>query len=139
MNREIIFRALVIKSNDWVYGSVIFNLRKPKEENRYQLIDKLGHNWIVEGSSIGQFIGLQDSDNIDIYEGDVFKGLTDSVIGYEVFFENGLFKMRFKLENNEFYTWGNIDRCIQILEKYNSFTVIGNIQQNPLLINGSPK
>jgi hypothetical protein len=95
----------------------------------------LPYDYISEGYKFILSTGILDKNGKEICGGDLFRGLTESIKCYEVFWDNGMFKMRYLQSNGEYWTWGNIDKCISILEEYNQFEVIGNIFENPELVN----
>ena len=67
-----------------------------------------------------QFTGLKDKNGKEIYEGDIFK---KSNYFYQVVFEDGMFGVWTKN-----YGW-------KVLTKFKFIEVIGNIYENPELLN----
>ena len=73
MSREIKFRGLRVDGKGWVYGSLI------QKKGYYAIVifDK-GHDAVYNAylelqvipESVGQFTGIIDKDDVDIYEGD---------------------------------------------------------------------
>ena len=74
------YRAKRIDNNEWVYGVPVycesgecFILNRPRvpesdyDDDLYCVVD----DFQVDPETVGQFTGLQDTNNIDIYEGDV--------------------------------------------------------------------
>lgn len=70
--REIKFRGQRIDNNEWVYG---YFVKAPNGEYRiyWQPFEDATSNTyhIVKSESIGQFTGLTDKNEKDIYEGDI--------------------------------------------------------------------
>lgn len=118
MNRKIKFRGFVLETEDsvlrpnvWVYGDLLHNQRGLPSETIY-----------VDPESVGEFTGMQDSEEKDIYEGDVLEGLFDQR-KYEVVFDCGCFSLKIK------------DRMLRFsIIDFSVLKIIGNIYQNPELI-----
>ena len=77
---------------------------------------------------IMEFTGLQDCNGVDIYEGDI--------VNYQYIFEDkeSTFKIVWNVDRNGFYA--EDDESMWCLEKElkNNFEVIGNIYENPELL-----
>lgn len=144
--REIKFRGFSKYKPEWWYGNLNYNrclfagedsrvwiAALSREAGNISQFLNLCHFTEVYPESLGQYTGLKDKNGKEIYEGDLFNAYINGVGCYEVFFSCGSFKMRYKLSNG-LHTWGNIDRCIQCLEEFGCFEVIGNIYENPDLL-----
>lgn len=123
--REELFRGKRVDNNEWVKGFY------------YQLgskhyIRKDIHIWEVDHETVGQFAGLTDKNGVKIFEGDEII-VSEFNRTYIVKSINGCFKLAHKDPAMNGYVWGTIERLIEI-GKF-PFEVIGNIHDNPELLN----
>lgn len=129
MNRKIKFRGFVLETEDsvlrpnvWVYGDLLHNQKGLPGETIYKYCIWSGLLYYVDPESVGEFTGMQDSEEKDIYEGDVLEGLFDQR-KYEVVFDCGCFSLKIK------------DRMLRFsIIDFSVLKIIGNIYQNPELI-----
>jgi hypothetical protein len=72
MKREIKFRGQRIDNDEWVYG---YYVKDPKGNHRiyYKPFEEASSNTyhFVKPETVGQFIGLYDSFNNEVYDNDV--------------------------------------------------------------------
>jgi uncharacterized phage protein (TIGR01671 family) len=81
--------------------------------------------WKMADGIIMQFTGLTDANGKEIYEGDMVEYFTEECVKIQapVFFDAGAFSVR---ESHEYYP------CLY--EIVHKATIIGNIHQNPELL-----
>lgn len=131
MEREIKFRAKRADGSAWVYGDlrqensgnkVIMTNLKTWEDNGGN-VDAYGENIIVNPSTIGQYTGLHDKNGKEIYEGDIVKW--DECVADYV-----------RVENKSEVFYDDSTCSFEPLDEvfYSTFEVIGNIYDNPKLL-----
>lgn len=126
--REYLFRGKSLDTGEWVYGSLI-DLDK---ESGYLYIMRphLGastlppfslvrlHSELVDPETVGQWTGLVDKNGVKIFEGDVL--------------ESPVKRLGYKHGNLIIIT--DIRECKFIALYANSYEIIGNVRDNPELI-----
>lgn len=124
-SREILFRGKQVQTGEWVYGSLV---RSPEHYAIVQYLD-MGFNkfpcyFEVIPETVGQFTGLTDKKGVKVFENDI---IHNSWNGKKYFV---------KFVNCSFYM------CFSDLDIYpisymsqNNLKVIGNIHDNPELLN----
>ena len=127
--REILFRGKGF-NDEWEYGVPVFSglnneLAFMKQMHSYD------HQVFPE--TIGQYTGLTDKNGKKIFEGDILseRPLMNQIayVGY-VAYDEELAVWRFMIKNDERYNG-------VLLGSYsNSYTVMGNIHDNPELLEG---
>lgn len=150
MNRDIIFRAKCF--GNWRYGNYVHFDKKPINDcfnNKYK--DFIVTNGVYgehcypisDLSSLGQYTGLKDKDEKEIYEGDILK-TPRGFIGQVVFGraeEECRHKVfgRMVIDCYTTYGWifvrGDGYRCA-IDDELLEGEIIGNIHDNPELMKG---
>lgn len=103
--REMKFRGKRVDKDKWVYG----NLQVPSKDNvPYFMWDKDDNNWQVEvyPRSVGQYIGIKDINNIEIYEGDILRSFDSqgNAIIHTIVWDNSLASFVAVLNNKQYQT-----------------------------------
>ena len=128
--REIKFRGYGkdVTGEHWIYG----NLLDEKLIGLVAIQDEKCHVWEVDPESVGQFTGLRDSDRREIYEGDIVKIkdlIEDTPFGV-VTMHN---------DSARFIVLDSRRGCLVApLTVANSFIIIGNVHDNPELLEKQP-
>ena len=124
------FRGKRVDNGKWVYGDLLHvSANNPRiiPRDMWLLTDFMDQTkrYEVDPDTVGQFTGLNDKDGKEIYEGDVVRwmGYDDEVIFELVEYGDGCFHL-------DDYA---ILNCEEI--KTNNLIVVGNIHDNPELIN----
>lgn len=147
--REIKFRAWIPEPE------IMLMLDEPYFEDHCELTFQplqIAKGWSLENSKLMQYIGLKDKNGKEIYEGDIIKETCDSecysvftviykyasfgkklVYGYN--FCSLLFKESQEIEDA--YCKNEYDESFSNFESYRSIEVIGNIYENPDLLNSN--
>jgi uncharacterized phage protein (TIGR01671 family) len=124
MNREIKFRGITNDGRNnpekWVYGQLV-----QFKEGAYIFRDMDDYEnvseYMVDSKTVGQYTGLKDKNGKEIYEGDIFL-CNEKTKMYVMYYPPS-----FVLTNNN-------DHIIPFA-LYKSIEVIGNIYDNPDLLN----
>ena len=133
MNREIKFRGLTSFENHWIIGMPRFF-----KSGRVEIFD-FDETFYVKPETICQFTGKKDKNEKEIYEGDVCKcryykhAEKDLYLTQKVVFKHASF----------FVVAGDLKPDLETetytdcpLSWVNEIEIIGNIYENPELING---
>lgn len=119
MEREILFRAW--DGREMLYQPI---------DGAFGLYRFLG--FLRPAPILMQYTGLKDKSAKEIFEGDILKSFSKYVSCYEVFFADGSFRLRYKLQSGEYYHWGLLLRIFEIDRMYAE--VIGNCCEHPHLL-----
>ena len=116
MNREIKFRGF---QKSWIYGGIsIFQ----NEATIFDINCVANSAYEVDIKSVGQFTGLKDVENNEIFEGDIVLGYNNPHV---VTFADGAFYLTYK------------NSSVRLSRTYGALQIIGNIFQNPDLLQSS--
>ena len=124
--RQIKFRAQDIASNKWLYG----DLRYHKDD--VCIFEQEGNKGEqVKRDTIGQFTGLYDVNEKEIYEGDIVEIIelaaqNSRKMLAQIVYDEDLACFNFKASDRE--------RCMCLSIIFIAMEVIGNIYDNPDLI-----
>lgn len=145
MNRKILFRGKRVDNGEWVYGflvcaNYIDELTQKvcydgQEEIRYCTVE----HYQVDTNTVGQFTGLCDKNGTKIFEGDIImvKRLDD---GKEAIFSIHIGEYtEANTSDKNIGVYALLDDGItigvnDIIECHDLFCVIGNIHDNPELL-----
>ena len=122
MNREIKFRGKRVDNDEWVYGSLIYDVNEKWYIHQNNFVFWAGYCEIIP-ETIGQFTGLKDKNSKKIYEGDIIEYKDSTGLHREtVVFDKGCF----------FAGWhcGSSTREAPKLINTRISTVIGNIYES---------
>lgn len=145
MNREIKFRGKAISTGIWVYGDLVRDMSFHPDRSPEACAICWGNDYCpVDSSTVGQFTGLHDKNEAEIYEGDMVCcydnaandtswGLDKKHIGEMVFLDGG-FVLKCFTGNKK--AGGNTDSFYSeyvYLDKWmnaENTEVIGHVYQN---------
>ncbi len=127
MNNNYCFRGKRIDSGSWVYGGIL-NYRERcwiVEGMFFTNNDQIVHieRYEVDPKTVGQFTGLPDNSRTKIFDGDVISIPTD----------NTFHRIRFNECSFEAYPQKSYANTLS--RYHDSSTIIGNIHDNPELLN----
>lgn len=136
--RKILFRGKRLDNGEWVYGDLIENQGrcfiyhatsettiKDNDDNKISVVAVA-----VDLDTVGQFTGLPDKDGKEIFEGDIVNvSFGDNVVPLWVLFDCGSWCIREKCDETPHY-------LVSYTSNDNNVVVIGNIHDNPDLLEG---
>lgn len=138
MSREIKFRGKRVKMDDplerWIEGSCV-EYTNIRDEKVVRIMSKSGYQNEVYPETVGQFTGLYDKNDKEIYEGDILRSVKfHDIVGYVMYDKKEGAFMFIKID--ELMKTELETRC-HITERWlNEFPkeVIGNIYDNKKLL-----
>jgi uncharacterized phage protein (TIGR01671 family) len=136
---KIRFRGKAVDTGKWVYGDLLQANTESVQKMAF-IFNDIGFNQRIIIATIGQYIGLQDINNIEMYEGDIVKYNKYTRFVTEEPIESGECQLSGKgiirFKDGEFYprpvrydiddywySWG-----------MSNFEIIGNIYDNPEIV-----
>ena len=131
MKRKIKFRGMT-EDGEWVYGYLSFIYVNGRNSEGF-IYDKLSRIYCQEEAksydvytySVGQYTGLKDISDVEIYEADIIKRI-DSDTKFIVVFDRG----KFCTQDSE-----NLHYNLGLLDSISNYSdIIGNIHQNKELL-----
>ncbi len=140
MNREILFRGKRVDNGEWVKGRLLAD----------DVIVPINQEFEIEGScifgcnltayevdveTVGQYTGLTDRNGVKIFEGDIIKTKKyGKIIGYTNVNDFDIFKVIYEPCT---FLLVNKNRGFNLVDDgFSKFEVIGNIHDNPELLEG---
>ena len=127
--REIKFRAISY-FGDWVYGLISKGSFSFDQDKQLWLMQEWGVGMTpIEFETIGQYTGLKDKNSKEIYEGDVLSWVQFNM-NMTCMWDVNRTRITLKSPNG-------VDDIGLTIFNQNEFEVIGNIHENPELLEAS--
>ena len=127
---NIKFRGKSKRTGEWLYGDLVRNVAGdfaivPPFE---MTMNNYCGNYEVDKETIGQFIGMTDKNENEIYDGDIIK--TDD--GLDI---SGYYEVSYDIGTTGFICVGKDVHCpIGVIEELSDIVVVGNIYDNKELL-----
>lgn len=136
--REILFRGRKTDDEKWVYGFYVHLYSIGKDMKTHRIYDHFAAtdcgdfypDWYeVDAATVGQYTGLQDKNGKWIFEGDICRNTkTGEIVSVKWHGTMAGFVGHKLKENSHLYDFGELFRA------YDKYEVIGNIHDNPELL-----
>lgn len=124
--RPIKFRGKREHDKTWMFGGIY------TEHNIVVIIETYAHFETVIPETVGQFTGCYDADGKEIYEGDIVKIKQVKGENLDSFSSETTEVVSF----NPHFGWSGIGRIDRITRGIDEIRIIGNIHDNPELVQG---
>lgn len=135
---EILFRGKRTDNGEWVYGFYVKSQEYYTQDVSNAILSADGNHYgfgeytfetynEIDVSTLGQYTGLTDKNGTKIFEGD-FITANHNIEQYNVYWKD----YRFYIED----VWGNLIKPTQEAINHFECEVIGNIYDNPELLEG---
>jgi len=133
--RKIRFRGKSYTDNQWHYGFYSYQSANAFSEERHEIIEFSGLGYNCPAETIGQHTGLNDTDGVPIYEGDIIKviihkqgtGSEVTLANSAVYYEGSSFRV---LQDEHPGSWVRLDSFAPYVE----IEIIGNVHDKPELL-----
>jgi len=127
--REIEFRGKWGSNGKWIYGSLVAKRSGERLISSYNKMLEFEGNY-VRPKTVGQYTGMEDKNGNKIFEGDILKSEKNNPENpHDPFVDIGAIRWQ-----NGCFWFGCIDRIDVMIEATEDFEVIGNIHDNPELL-----
>lgn len=136
MNRDIKFRGKRVENDEWIYSSSIIIKEVAGVDNVFL---NEGGKWLrILPKTVGQYTGLKDKDGNEIYEGDLIALYRDyDIVGGKIV-ETRAYDLEAVIFTKGGFCTNESDDLLMgnwITEADSEYEVIGNIHDNPELLN----
>lgn len=135
MKREIKFRGKSAQGHEWVYGHYYNNWDVGVNQDVIispDLDNGTGKEYLINTQYLGQYTGLKDTGDVEIYEGDIVD------CGYGrgiVIFKAGCFMVQWINDPESYMEFLFSRKGMHYRRDDEQFCIVGNIHDNPELIN----